>query len=299
MPTRTAFPTEAGLFGMAESRDGSLWLAGWESGLVRLARDGSARTFQVADGLPDARVTDVAALPSGEVVVATRRGLATVDDRGRVSKMELPKDAPQSIRTVAALARAAASRWGPSGEGLTIVENGVARRIGAPVGSEVGALFVTRDGTLWAGGAGWGAAAIQGGKVVEALSSADGLPSNLVNGILVDARGRLWLATDRGVFCREKAGGATRVLGRSAGLPDAYVYWVGEDLREGLWFGTNHGVARLDAATSAIDVFTVHDGLGANECNEDGFLVDSTGPRAHRDGRGVGVPRPAAPAAGR
>jgi diguanylate cyclase (GGDEF)-like protein len=104
---------------------------------------------------------------------------------------------------------------------------------------------------------------------------AQGLPSNAVTSILEDHRGALWVATDRGLFCR-MPDHRTRVFDARSGLPDSYVYWVGEDREGHVWAGTNRGAARI-APTGEVRVFTTNDGLGANECNENGFFSDSRG----------------------
>ena len=83
------------------------------------------------------------------------------------------------------------------------------------------------------------------------------------------------MATDRGLF-RRTPDGRTRVLDARSGLPDSYVYWVGEDREGNVWAGTNRGAARI-APSGETRVFTTNDGLGSNECNEDGFLADSRG----------------------
>ncbi|MEO6325384.1 MAG: diguanylate cyclase [Thermoanaerobaculia bacterium] len=267
------FPAGAAIFGMAESTDGSLWYTAWESGLLRIGRDGSRRLFTRADGLPDDRVTDTAADPAGGVFVATRRGLARIDG-DRVSLVPLPEEAPVHIRALF-----------PLPDGALVVTAGARRawllrganatELAAPVGIVVTAVCAARDGTIWYGGEGWGAVGLKPGRAPEVLSRAQGLPSNQVTSIFQDGSGRLWVGTDRGAFCREP-NGKTRLLDRRTGLPDSFVYWVGEDREQGIWFGTNHGAARLDAKNT-IDVYTARDGLGADECNEDGFLVDSKG----------------------
>ena len=68
---------------------------------------------------------------------------------------------------------------------------------------------------------------------------------------------------------------------RRSGLPDSYVYWVGEDREGYVWAGTNRGAARI-APSGEIRVFTTNDGLGANECNKDGFFCDRRGASGSR-----------------
>ena len=267
------FPAGAAIFGMAESNDGSLWFTAWESGLLRIARDGSRRLFTRRDGLPDDRVTDTAADPSGGVFVATRRGLARIDG-DRVSLVLLPEGAPLQIRGLFPLPDGSLVLTS-SGQRAWRIKGSKGEPLGPSVGGLVTAVFPATDGTIWYGGEGWGVVGMRASGPPTVLSLAEGLPSNQVTSLFQDSGGRLWVGTDRGAFCRE-TNGKVRILDRRTGLPDSYIYWVGEDREKGLWFGTNHGAARLDP-NGAIDVYTSREGLGADECNEDGFFVDSRG----------------------
>jgi diguanylate cyclase (GGDEF)-like protein len=270
-----SFPNGAPVFGIAESRDGALWFSAWDGGLVKLSRDGSSRLFTAKDGLPDGRVVDVAAHPRGGVLAATRRGLAHVEG-DRVRPFPLPAGVSRDIRMLLAL-KDGRLLLGTRDAGLVIVHpGGRAEGIEAPVGPSITGLLVSRDGTLWVGGQEGGAYGFTPGSTVgERLSEEEGLPSNEVTSIAEDAQGHLWITTSLGAFRRDREG-RVRTFDRRQGLPDAYVYWVGENPKGGLWFGTNRGAALMDES-GAVTVFTARDGLGSDECNEDGFFVDSRG----------------------
>src|SRR6185295_8282397 len=135
---------------------------------------------------------------------------------------------------------------------------------------------VTKEGTIWVGGEAGGAWGFRPGVAGgERLTVETGLPSNQVTSISVDSQGTLWVTTDLGAW-RRGSDGRVHIIDRRNGMPDAYLYWVGEDAQGAHWFGTNRGVARMDV-TGAVKVFTARDGLGIDECNEDGFFVDSKG----------------------
>lgn len=266
------FPPGAAIYAMAEDGLGSLWLSAWDHGAIRLGHDGSLRRFTQRDGLPDARVFDVAVAPGGTVWLLTGRGLARVEgDRVRVPP--LAKEMPRDVWVFLARPDGALVLGGR--EGLAVLRGDAVEKVAELQGLGVMALSLAADGTIWCGGEAWGAAAVRDGRVVERLTVADGLPSNQVTGVLQDSRRTLWVTTDRGAWSRQ-SDGSVRTLDRGSGLPDSYVYWVGEDREGALWFGTNRGVARL-APAEPIEVFTSRDGLGADECNDDGFLVDSHG----------------------
>jgi diguanylate cyclase (GGDEF)-like protein len=265
-------PEGSAVFSMTEDRQGSLWLVLAERGLLRIRPDGSHRLFSQQE-FESSRPNDTVVDDDGSLLVAAERGLFRVAGDS-VRRVALPGEPPKGMRSVLKL-RSGGLAFGTQNRGLYLLEGGRLSRLGAPVGLKVNALFETADGVLWTGGEGWGAAAFKNGALLRTLSMKEGLPSNLVNGILVDGSGVLWIATDRGAF-REEPSGERSVLDRSNGLPDSFVYWVGEDRERSRWLGTNRGVARLKPDGS-IRVYTSRQGLGADECNEEGFLVDSRG----------------------
>ncbi len=269
------FPAADPIFGMAESRDGALWFSAWDSGVIRLSRSGASRNFTAADGLPDPRVVDVAAHPRGGVVAATRRGLARIEG-DRVRSLPLPPGVSRDVRTLL-IESDETMLVGTRDAGLVIVHpGGRAEHVEAPVGPAITGLYLSPDGTIWVGGEAGGAWGFRPGHTGgERLTAESGLPSNQVTSILVDSQGTLWVTTDLGAWRRDRDG-RVRIIDRRSGMPDAYLYWVGEDAEGAHWFGTNRGVARMDAS-GAVKVFTSRDGLGTDECNEDGFFVDSRG----------------------
>jgi len=266
-------PPASPLYSLAEAPDGALWLGAHDRGLLRRAEDGTVRRFTSDDGLPHTEVRAFCVSPGGDVVVTTSRGAARISG-GRVVPFPLPEGAPRAIDEIA-YGRDGALLIGSLRQGLFVVRDGKLSRAGTPVGDSVSAIHVGPSGTVWAGGPGWGAAGLREGSPPEALGTAQGLPSLFVTSILEDRRGGLWIATDRGLFWRTPDR-RTRVLDARSGLPDSYVYWVGQDREGFVWAGTNRGAARI-ASTGEVRVFTTNDGLGADECNEDGFLCDSKG----------------------
>lgn len=271
--TEDGLPPAAPLYGMAETPDGAIWISAHDRGLVRRAVDGTYRHLTEKNGLPHSEVRTFCVSPDGDLIVATVRGAVRISG-DRVREFRFPDGVPKAIDELA-FARDGALLLGSARQGLFVVRDGKLSRVGAPVGDSVSAIHVGPTGTIWAGGAGWGAAGLRDGAPTEAVGTRDGLPSNAVTAILEDRRGSLWVATDRGLFWRT-VDRRVRVLDARSGLPDSYVYWVGEDREGFVWAGTNRGVARI-SRSGEIRVFTTNDGLGSNECNEDGFLADSKG----------------------
>lgn len=113
----------------------------------------------------------------------------------------------------------------------------------------------------------------------DALTRADGLPSDYVQAVYQDRFGFLWFGTDAGLARYD----GRRVVPFTAddGLPDPFVYAVGEDAEGALWVGTFRGLARregggfVEVATPFGDeaVLSVSQGPG-------GELLIRTGTRA-------------------
>lgn len=266
-------PAATPLYAMAEAPDGALWIGAHDRGILRRSEKGVVRLFTARDGLPHTEVRSFCLSPSGDVIVTTSHGAARISG-DRVSPFPLPEGAPKVIDDIA-FSRDGALLLGSTRQGLFVFRDGKLSKAGRPVGDSVSVLHVGSDGTVWVGGLGWGAAGLKEGASPQAVGMAEGLPSNAVTAIFQDRRGGLWIGTDRGLFCRTRDR-RTRVFDSRSGFPDSYIYWVGEDRTGHVWAGTNRGAVRI-ASSGEVRVFTTNDGLGSNECNEDGFFVDSRG----------------------
>lgn len=266
-------PEGSPLYGMAETPGGVLWFGAHDRGLLRRNADGTFRLFTARDGLPHTEVRSFGATPDGDVVATTIRGAVRISGE-RVVPFPLPEGVPRAIDKIA-FRPDGTLLVGSARQGLFRLREGRLSRIGPPVGDSVAVIHVGRHGTTWVGGPGWGAVALRDDAPPQPLGRPEGLPSNVVTSILEDANGSLWVATDRGLYWRT-LDRRTRILDARSGLPGSYVYWVGEDGEGFVWAGTNRGAARI-APSGEVRVFTTNDGLGADECNEDGFFADSRG----------------------
>ena len=80
---------------------------------------------------------------------------------------------------------------------------------------------------------------------LRVFTTADGLPSNRVNGVYQDRRGFVWVITASGISRFD--GQRFLTFGVGSGLPSSSVWQVAETSDGGLWFGTNAGLAHLRA----------------------------------------------------
>lgn len=166
----------AAVRGLTEDRRGRIWAA-FSTGLLRLDPDGSARGFGMpgADrGLTDGRTNTVYQASDGRLWVGTDSGLFLYDERR------------ERVRFVA-------QACGPSVWSITETP--------------------ADPGALWTSTFGGGLARIDlaTGRVA-CVDTEDGLPTDLVYGLVADLRGVLWASTTAGLARVEVAAGGD--LGR-------------------------------------------------------------------------------------
>ena len=83
------------------------------------------------------------------------------------------------------------------------------------------------------------------------------LQSNLVNALLADRRGRLWVGTGKGVLVLER--GRFRAYAQAQGLAGNYVRALHEDREGNLWVGSEGGLTRI--SDGLLTAFGLADGL--------------------------------------
>ncbi|HZS09986.1 MAG TPA: two-component regulator propeller domain-containing protein [Blastocatellia bacterium] len=101
------------------------------------------------------------------------------------------------------------------------------------------------------------------------FTPADGLPEGPISDLLIDGRGRLWMATARGGVLRVDDPTARRphfvAYTMAQGLSDNKTSSLAEDRFGQIYVGSGRGVDRLDPATGAVRHFTTADGLPREE----------------------------------
>ncbi len=184
---------------LMEDGTGTVWIS-TSGGLARM-RAGQVEAFGPNHGVPATQVwrTFDEVRPGGrdQVWVMSAAGLFRVDETGgaeRAERMALDEDLTENSRMVAGRD---GSLWIGTAEGLVLVApDGAAHSVGTP--GEVMALGVDGSGMAWAAlRSGLEACRAAGCQSVEL----PGLPAGrVVNALTIDRTGRLWIATDQGVF---------------------------------------------------------------------------------------------------
>lgn len=214
----------------------------------------AARVLNTESGLPHDRVNSLVLDSKGSLWICTDDGLARFDGHRLVSygtASGLPH-----IHVNAMLETTRGEFWIATDGGLSRFDpRPGARRFTnyAPGGPHeagfINALLEEPGGDLLAGTA-LGVLRLRGtgdARVFERiLHRGPGDPSaaNKVNALAYDARGRLWLATEHGLY-RRGAGGAWQRYGHEHGLPDLFVRSFARDREGATWVGFRGGFGRL------------------------------------------------------
>lgn len=111
-------------------------------------------------------------------------------------------------------------------------------------------------------------------KVVEQLSSADGLPSDSILSLFVGTDKTVWIGTDQGLVQYKE--GKLKSWSSRDGLPDDTVAFVSASpVDNTLWVGTNRGVASL--MQGAWRTYARRQGLPSDEVNTGAVWWDAEG----------------------
>jgi diguanylate cyclase (GGDEF)-like protein len=301
--------------------EGRVWLSVGDGGIdiVEAARgrvaglrpDAAAPTT----ALPPGRVLSMLHAPDGVVYVGTQRGLyrATADGRS-VRRLEIPGRSPTA--SVWALALQQGRLWVGGLDGLWAVAPGdgpglrvLAREDGARLGEQrITALLPTPDGALWVGTR---AGALHLDPTTMALTRPAqdapgrvGLPTGYIASMLVDGRGRLWVA-GYGAGVRVMEGVATggsqvRRITQAEGLPHNAVNMLLLAPDGDIWASTDGGLACISQDSLQARSLGAADGVGiqgywtsAGAVTADGMLLFGG-----LGGLTIVDPRQPAPAAG-
>ena len=241
---------------IASDAQGRLWVAGTE-GVTRFDRDGRARNFGLADGLPGTIVFAFAPARDGGMWTGTLQGVARIDgDQVHV----LPDTRGDDTR---ALYEDPDGRlWIGLRSGLRCYHRGRLDRCGTDglAGTSVFAFHPATNGDLWLGTS-LGIMRVRNGTISAYLERA-GFHGDAVFAILDDGLGHFWFSSNRGIgqiakgdFEALDQGDRPRIEPRWYGIADGMLNAQANGASQTpaarsddgrLWFGTAKGVVVVD-----------------------------------------------------
>jgi signal transduction histidine kinase/ligand-binding sensor domain-containing protein len=253
---------------VAEAHDGRIWV-GTDGGGLHVVDEGTRRVRRYelpagAAGTSSNAVQSVLAGPGGGIWVGFwSSGLCRIEPGGRVRFYHPPasRRLPMSDNIWRVLDAGGGELLVATNDGAFLFDVRRERFVplrerypGAGLGP-VSAAALGADGDLWlahptsiehvdrASGA---------VRVLDGDSRAAGaFVGSFVDALHVDARGQLWVGTERGLTCLDRGGRRLATYGEGDGLPNPNVVSITDDASGNLWVGTHGGLARLRGAVAA------------------------------------------------
>jgi signal transduction histidine kinase/ligand-binding sensor domain-containing protein len=254
----SAMPTAALVIAMAESRDGDYWLGTRGAGLVHVR---GTTVTRIMTGLPDLKINCLLPAEDGELWIGTDAGVARWN--GLAITHEGVPDALTHMPMLSMLRDADGNVWMAAGDGrlLRMTRRGTSLLVerDQQAHGTVTSLFEDREKNLWLG-------TTQGierwrDPMFTTFSTAEGLPSDAIGPVYVDAAQRTWFAPiDGGLYWLQD--GRVHHVGE-AGLDADVVYSIGGRGDE-IWIGRQRGgLTRLRVQNGVVTAtrFTQADGL--------------------------------------
>jgi len=241
-----------------------LTMIGWASAAAQGGPQFTARTWEVADGLPNNTVQAIAQTSDGYLWVGTHEGLARFD--GTHFKIFDKTTTPQLTNwNITALCREkAGALWIGSGAGGVVrLKDGGFRHYGRSeglAGDNIRAIYESHDGSIWIGTS-TGLSQFRNGAFSNYtrlyFTREPSLVSSIINGISEDNEGGVWVASSGGLNYLK--GRVIEEFTTSNGLPNRSIRSVFRDRDGRLWIGSNSGLTVYE--NGAFRTYGTEDGL--------------------------------------
>jgi len=281
--------------------DGTLWVGSSANGIDILGPDWRKR-----GNLPVSRVWCLAAEPAGPVYIGARGGLFVADAGGKqVARLDVPGRNPHE--GVFGLTLVGGKLWvagrtdgvwelQPEADGrMTVL-----RHVTAPLLNDdtIHTIAALPDGSIAIGSENGVNLLDPGSGRVTSLFPGEGTPpGTLVESLLVDLQGRLWIGMDGGgilVWTGRDPGGRAifHHLGGAEGMPHGGISAMKLDRRGRIWASTDHGLAVIDPASFAVRALGAPDGVAITQYWAGAVDMDARGELVFGGVGGITVVRP-------
>ena len=242
-----------------EDDTGALWI-GTGDGSITCYRQGAFVTYTTADGVPDDFISGLQADESGDLFIATARGIV----RWREGKfLSFASDGSAPLKNQSYLARTNIFCYHDESS-LHVLNHGrwlkLKREDGLP-SFDVTEIFEDRQGAVWIATKDAALTRLYNGACTV-FTPRNGLPANYAVSFVEDRQGALWIGTQGSGLVRFKDG-QFRIYTSADGLSGNIVMSLCEDREGNIWVGTGYGgLDRLNE--DVIATFSTRDGLAAN-----------------------------------
>ncbi len=243
------------IYGVLESRDGAIWAASLDVGIIRY-QDGKVTSFHD----PEDRLLALSLHedPDGRIWVGYWGGICSIDPGADAGCRDVEVPGLSGDVPVRGILRYEEDLWIGTGQGLYRLthDHGTWQHYTTADGlshNHVRVFLRDRHGALWIGTFDGGVTRYQDGTFTT-LTEAGGLSSNIIRALYQDANGTLWVGTEnRGlnrVVLDVETGLPQQItpIRRSDGLFDDGIHQILEDAQRRFWMSTNRGIFRVPRA---------------------------------------------------
>ena len=228
---------------------GNMWIGTENGGLFEF----DPRTYrfrydtEISGSIPENKVNALEMTPDGNLWVGTINGLVRFKPGG-VPSVYRTEDGLAGTNVTALYRDRQGVLWvGSALRGITRVENNIARPLDLDRSFTATCFVEDAKGRLWVGTEGQGLLVLEGNKVVATYTMDNGLLSNAIKSLNLDATGHVWVGTNRGLNeWRQDVGSFAAYTERAGFTGIEAKYNATWKTRDGdLWFGTANGAVRV------------------------------------------------------
>ena len=249
---------------IVEDRDGSLWIGTNSGGLNHMLPDGRFEHIRSGGDNPVDVKCIYISQHTGRIYVGADRSEILLLDRRSNALKPLGLGGPQnSYGCYAMVDNLHGGFYAGGSDGLYEFDEKSGHFSKLYISEDVSnikSMMLDSRGILWIGKK-YGVTALETktGMVLgipEVLSSLQ-----YVEAFLEDAGGKIWMASNGGVYTYEQSSGEVVSYTERDGLPDHVVHGIEQDSSGVLWISTDKGLFRMDPSDGGSWTFTTADGL--------------------------------------
>jgi len=301
---------------LLEDREGNIWAGSRENGVSRISRK-MFQNLDVSNGLPDNSINRILSMPDSSVWIASDRGITVHHPDGRLENIG-KKYALQTRTIRCMYDDGNGTVYLGTKKGVYSYENNKLKKIYNPSGTTyfiqdisswndtifaatnegiayvkgsrliqyalnglpqvvINQFLVDKNGKLWIGTNEQGLWRVDNNRAVR-ISENDGLKAKTVKALISDKQGRVWCASNSGLYIYDK--GRFTSINTEDGLSSNSAVSITQLNDTTFWIGLNKGANRFvyyDNKVRAIDVYGVEDGFNGQESNPRAIQVDQFG----------------------